>query len=94
MTAVETVAAIRAALEEAGREYRARVDDILDAVLAELSPAPSTMAQSVLDVADRFDRLAARHPDSETGQVEIAAAHEIRRAIAAHIDTTPKEAGR
>lgn len=42
MTAVETVAAIRAALEEAGREYRARVDDILDAVLAELSPAPST----------------------------------------------------
>ena len=54
-------------------------------------PALSAAVRDVLAVADQLDRLAARHPDSETGRVETAAAHEIRTAITAHIDTTPKE---
>lgn len=51
-------------------------------------PALSAAIRDVLAVADQLDRLAARHPDSETGHVETAAAHEIRAAITAHIDTT------
>ena len=47
--------------------------------------------RDVLDVANQFNRLAARHLDSETGQVESAVAHEIRRAVIAHIDIAPKE---
>ena len=54
-------------------------------------PALSAAIRDVLAVADQLDRLAARHPNSEAGRVETAAAHEIRAAITAHIDTTPKE---
>ena len=48
--------------------------------------------QAVLEVADGFERLASRHPESETGQVEAAVANEIRCAVIVRIDTTPKEA--
>ena len=54
-------------------------------------PAQAAAVRDVLAVADQLDRLAARHPDSETGRIETAVAHEIRAAITAHIDTTPKE---
>lgn len=63
------------------------------AASASVADVPVLVAalRAALAVADQLDRLASRHPDSETGQVETAAAHEIRRAVTAHIDTTPKE---
>ena len=82
----------RAAYEgRSDAEYDPDVATDLACASAADVPALSTAIHDVLAVADQFDRLAARHPDSETGQVETAAAHEIRRAVTAHIDTTPKE---
>lgn len=54
-------------------------------------PALLKATRAALRVADQLERLAARHPDSETGQVEAAAAHEIRSAVTAHIDITPRK---
>lgn len=72
----------------------------IDAAFASAADVPTLIdevkrlraaVRDVLDVANQFDRLAACHPDSETGQVESAAASEIRRAVTAHIDNTTKE---
>ena len=54
-------------------------------------PALTAAIRDVLALADSLDRLSSRHPDSETGCIETTVAHELRTALAAHLDLTDPE---
>lgn len=62
-------------LADADGEYVIRATEAL--------PHLMKASKDMLSLADRFDRLAERHPNSETSDVERAVANEIRATITA-----------
>ena len=63
----------------------------IEAFIAEsrtVIPTLTSVVRAMLNLAEQFDRLAARHPLTETGLVESSVAHEIFTIISEHIDLT------